>query len=1050
MTNTEDSGAENAVPPQKFIFFSDQIITFCADFGQMAIENFTASSLQVELDDLERRWRQLAHVYDDEMTSSDSNLSKEAKGAMHGKFSECCRSYKECKSSILDLIQIEQQKLLGSVSKSKEENKVASNDTSFSLKIPACDTEVFSGGYDNWPSFRDMFTAIYSNHQKLSPAQKLFHLRAKTRGEASLIVKRFPLTDNNFELAWEALRQRYENKRILINHQLRKIFEIDHISNEKGKTLRNLQYTINNCLSVLRTYSVSVISWDPILVYWVSSKLPEETLTAWENSLSNHKEMPSWDQLDSFLTKRLYMIESISDMKTPKSHSTYSQKTNNYNSSTDSPHKACKVCQQSHHLRSCSTFKSWSHSEKRKFVFDSKICENCLSYGHISKKCKSQHVCQTCKQKHHTLLHPNEGSSVSKPAGSQPNSKWQAPKSASAYHVETYYDEPPTTPAEAYADTSYVQSNFAQSGEKTVLPTALIDLEHQGILFTIRAFIDQGSQESFVSSRVITRFKIPTKKSFTTISGLGGTLLENSSRMCELTLKSRRSEFKITASAIVVSSLNQLMPSSINAIDDFTKLSGLELADPNFFKPAPIDMLIGSDILPTIIKPGLEKNISGNLLAQDTEFGWIVSGKPKPRSVVSFASWTVTVDPLNEELRKFWEIENVSNENCLSESDLWCEEFYKDTVYRRNDGKYVVRLPFKQNLPSTQYLGSSRRAAMGQFLRMEKTLDKDPNLASEYNKVLSEYISLGHMRPTNSFEIVDNSKFLSFYLPHHAVVKPERTSTKVRVVFNASKRTDSGFSLNDMLYTGPTLQNELMNVVLRWRLYKYVFNGDIQKMYRQIFVHEDDQQYQRILFRTSPVEKVQDFCLQTVTFGVNCAPYLAIRTLLQLSDDSRESHPSASSILRNQIYVDDILSGAHSLIEATSYLHEMIDLLSSAGFPLKKITSNHPQIIKNIQPDDLLSEDFLKIDDVSETKTLGIQWNAISDYFFYNVTHIDLPTESVTKRKILSIVAKLFDPAGWLTPIIVVAKLLMQQLWIDGTNWDEEVKQHSFERNFSF
>ncbi|XP_075151112.1 uncharacterized protein LOC142225221 [Haematobia irritans] len=1023
---------------QKFIFFSDQLVTYCANFSAIDVTEHTLSSLRVDLDDLERRWRALTQVYETEMTAEEK-LSKSERESIHAKFNESCRSYKLCKTAMLDLIDIEKSKMDSSLRKNeKDEPKL--EETGYSLKVPPCDTEIFSGGYDKWPGFRDMFSAIYINHPKLSPAQKLFHLRAKTRGEANQIVKQYALADNNFSLAWDALKQRYENQRILINHQLRKIFETERVTTEKGKALRNLQYTINNSLSVLKTFNISVISWDPILVYWVSSRLPDDTLTAWENSLTDHKQMPSWGQLDEFISKRLNMLESISDMRKPSNSPPTSQKSQNYYVKTEKNYKPCKACKKDHSLRTCPKFISWQLPQRRKFINDNKMCLNCLSYGHIAANCKSDKLCQKCQQQHHTLLHPDSNAT-----GAMRMSSNEQPTQVSAYHVDTQQQEHPSTSTAAYSDpVTYVQSNFAHSGDCTILPTALIDLEHLGSKLTIRAFIDQGSQESFISSRIVNKYSIPTKKAFTTISGLGGTVLENSSKFCDLILESRKSDFKLSTTAIVITNMNHFMPSTPSRISDWSDLKKIDLADPQFYKPAQIDMLLGSDVLPFILKSGFQRNISGSLLAQETEFGWIVSGPI--RSVTSFASFVTSYDTVNDEVRKFWELEEVPLSKNFSENEIWCEEYYKDTTIRQSDGKYSVRLPFRNDLPSNITLGSTRRAAMGQYLNLERNLKKTPDLAEEYHNVLSEYLQLNHMEATTSSEICRNSKYFSFYLPHHAVVKPERTSTKVRVVFNASKRSSTGISLNDILHTGPILQNDLMNVVLRWRFFRYVFNGDIQKMYRQIYVQEDDREFQRVLFRKSTTEEITDFRLKTVTFGLNCAPYLAIRTLLQLSEDGKSTHPTASEILKSQIYVDDILSGGHNLEETESYLIELIDLLKSAGFPLKKITANNSLILKQMAPEDLLNEDFLKIEDTSETKTLGIRWNAMADNFYYSVSNITLPTVPLTKRKILSIVAKIFDPAGWLAPIIVTAKILLQQLWIDGTDWDEEIKPHSLDK----
>ena len=307
---------------------------------------------------------------------------------------------------------------------------------------------------------------------------------------------------------------------------------------------------------------------------------------------------------------------------------------------------------------------------------------------------------------------------------------------------------------------------------------------------------------------------------------------------------------------------------------------------------------------------------------------------------------------------------------------------------------------------------------------MEKNLSKTEDFKKQYEQVLQEYIDLAHMEKISFFE-PQQSKLNSFYLPHHAVSKPESTSTAVRVVFNGSKKTKSGFSLNDVLYPGPILQSDIIQIILGWRMYKYVFTGDIQKMYWKIMVHENDRQYQLILFRPRHHDAVSTYQLKTVTFGINSAPFLALRTLQQLSQDCQKIFPLASEILKEEIYVDDILSGGHSIDEAQEKQSKITQALYSASFPFKKITSNSSILLSQVAREDLLDEEFLKFDESSTVKTLEIRWNAMEDVFYYKVVPIsaDLP---ITKRHMLSIIARLFDPLGWLSPTIILAKILMQ------------------------
>ncbi|XP_075167700.1 uncharacterized protein LOC142239822 [Haematobia irritans] len=372
---------------------------------------------------------------------------------------------------------------------------------------------------------------------------------------------------------------------------------------------------------------------------------------------------------------------------------------------------------------------------------------------------------------------------------------------------------------------------------------------------------------------------------------------------------------------------------------------------------------------------------------------------------------------LNDQLARFWEIEDVPKVCTMSEEDRRCEELYLRTTYRNDSGRYVVSLPFKREYSKDLQLGLSRNNAISQFKRNESRLMRNPELKIQYDRVLQEYADLGHMTMIDGNKV--NSSNSVYYLPHHAVFKLDSATTKLRVVFNASSPTSNGVSLNNVLDTEPVLQANLIVLILRWRLFRFVFNADIEKMYRQILIHPDQASYQRIVFRLAPDDVIRDFELNTVTFGVNCAPYLAIRTLLKLADDVEGEFPTAAEIIGSQMYVDDILD------DAIKSCDELIEVLGSAGFNLRKWTSN------------------------STAKTLGLRWNAGKVVFFFKL--VSAPARSsVTKRAVLSEIAKLFDPAGWLAPKIIVAKTIMQQIWKDKTDWDECLKPMTLNRWFAF
>ncbi|XP_033239700.1 uncharacterized protein [Drosophila pseudoobscura] len=200
-------------------------------------------------------------------------------------------------------------------------------------------------------------------------------------------------------------------------------------------------------------------------------------------------------------------------------------------------------------------------------------------------------------------------------------------------------------------------------------------------------------------------------------------------------------------------------------------------------------------------------------------------------------------------------MEHLGSAKQLTPEERWCEEHFKRTHIRQRNGKYLVRLPLKRLFDPSQVLGKSRQIAMNRFQMLQRRFQRQPELQAKYSEVMNEYFQLGQVTKVTTKEqqhcIISKENGIESTcctLPHHAVFKEESVTTKVRVVYDASCKTSNGKSLNDVLCTGPALQNDLAGVVLNWRFHRFVFAADIQKMYRCIDMNTEDSQYQRIFW----------------------------------------------------------------------------------------------------------------------------------------------------------------------------------------------------------
>ncbi|KAL1446901.1 hypothetical protein WDU94_003682 [Cyamophila willieti] len=380
---------------------------------------------------------------------------------------------------------------------------------------------------------------------------------------------------------------------------------------------------------------------------------------------------------------------------------------------------------------------------------------------------------------------------------------------------------------------------------------------------------------------------------------------------------------------------------------------------------------------------------------------------------------------LEENLEKFWELDQVNvHYSKLTPDEQKCEEHYLNTFQRNPAGRYCVSLPFTGE---TSQLGDSFGIARKRFFNLEKKLDSDLKIRSDYNKGMQDLIEKNYM-----VESKDQSDGSGFVIPHHMITKPDSVSTKTRIVFDASAKTTSGKSLNDILHTGPKLYSDLLGILLNFRLFPCAINGDITKMFLQILVNDNDCKFQKLLWRFSSSEPLTTYEMKVVIFGMRSSPFLAQRTVRQLVNDEIVNYPGASNIV-DCLYMDDCVASFPSVEEAKLFYHDVVKLFQSGGFTFTKWVSNSMEVMNEIPESDQLTK-LISFDSGNDNiKILGMLWEAREDFLHFKFVQFEKPC---TKRGILSAVLTIYDPMGLLAPIVFWVKLLIRELCTLKLDWD--------------
>ncbi|XP_023311029.1 uncharacterized protein LOC111691852 [Anoplophora glabripennis] len=409
--------------------------------------------------------------------------------------------------------------------------------------------------------------------------------------------------------------------------------------------------------------------------------------------------------------------------------------------------------------------------------------------GHIVQNCTSK-GCKHCEKKHNSLLHVDKPEQVPKGtlnAGSSQSGVELADTNCKTQGINS--------------DTTSLTANVKVHSE-ILLSTALVLIKDKfGKSHECRALLDSGSQSNFLTKELCDRLQLSVRKTNVPVAG------------------------------------------------------NINLADTTFNKSGKIDILLGATIFWDLLCVGQIRLGKGLPIIQKTKLGWIISGTvPPTQSSLTKQTRICNLsveqnDNLNlqDQLEKFWRIENVQNHHILSKEERVCEDIFVKTTEQNGDGRFIVNLPIRDNL---EELGNSYSRALKRFNNLENRLASNEEFGKQYRDFMKEYEDLGHMTKIKD-HLTNETHKVVYYLPHHGVLRESSQTTKLRVVFDGSAETDTGVSLNHKLMVGPKIQDDLFDILIRFRKYNSVIAADVAKMYHQVLIKEEHRDLQRIFWRPS-------------------------------------------------------------------------------------------------------------------------------------------------------------------------------------------------------
>ena len=716
--------------------------------------------------------------------------------------------------------------------------------------------------------------------------------------------------------------------------------------------------------------------------------------------------------------------------------------------------KKCTLCHKGHDIDDCRQFLAKSVEDRKSFAREKQLCFGCLCSGHVSKECKNRKQCRKCNKMHPTSLHGDN----------------KIPKRSNRENtsVKEIVDGQSTVDRRSASmlGVSFKSHSRECQMSSMVLPVYLSHDDYPGTERLVYALLDSQSDTTFILEDTYKALGLNGVEVNLMLSTMTAeNMVVKTVKIKGLSVRGFSSNMKIQ---LPTTYSRQIMPANRSHIPSpemakkFPHLSSIasELLP---LQDCEIGLLIGYNCARALMPREVIAPDTEGPYAQRTELGWGIVGiveegetddfgtshniiscqvpsnwrrdpNQPERTLVSFQTKIKEVIKPSD-VAAMMELdfnEKEAGSRAMSYDDHKFLNFLQNEIHLK-DGHYEMPLPFRSGRPD---LPNNKSMAVHRLKHLRRKLESDSGYRDHYNGFMNDIIMKGHAEIVPESELNEDTDSV-WYIPHHGVYHPKKRD-KLRVVFDCSAKFN-GVSLNDHLLQGPDLTNRLVGVLNRFRKEPVAFLCDIEQMFHQFRVFSKDRNYLRFLWwkdddlSHEPVE----FRMCVHLFGAVSSPGCTIYALKQIAIDNEiEFGAVVADFIKRDFYVDDGLKSVPTVEDAIELIDKSRKMCSKGGIRLHKFLSNSKEVLDRIPPEDLakgLKDLDFENDMLPVERALGIQWCTETDSLQFRLTLNERPA---TRRGILSMLNSVYDPLGFLAPVVLTGKQILQEMCRENADWD--------------